>query len=264
MSNESMPLPKRLRKTQEQIAFQEGGSRSSAILARLIDEVAAPFDESNLLCQRLLEGVGGKLSQEQRKLVESLANNAAIVSRRVREYVDLARLEVGDLAVQPKVLNLDDAIQQVARQYKAGARAKGLGLVVEPSVRPLPSVIADPVRLAQVLSNLVANAVRFTDHGRVTISTELYDRSIAIHVVDTGGGIPAAQLPRLFEDFYQADPGQPKDKQGSGLGLTLARRLVIRMGGDLWASSTVGAGSRFSFTVPRSPEAAGQARSVTA
>jgi signal transduction histidine kinase len=264
MSNESTPVSKRLRKTQEQMAFQEGGPRASAILTRLIEEVAGPLDESGLLGQRLLEGAGGKLSQEQRKVVESLVSHVATVGRRVREYVDLARLEVGDLAVQPKVLNLDETIQQVARQHKAVARAKGLGLVVESSVRALPAVIADPVRLAQVLSNIVANAVKYTDRGQVTISTELYDRSIAIHVVDTGGGIPATLLPKLFEDFCQTDAGQAKDKQGPGLGLTLARRLVIRMGGDLWASSTVGAGSRFSFTVPRTPEAAGQARSVTA
>jgi len=111
---------------------------------------------------------------------------------------------------------------------------------------------------------LLANAVRFTERGQVTISTELYDRSIAVHIVDTGNGIPAAQLPKLLEDFHQVAGGQARDRQGSGLGLTLARRLVIRMGGDLWASSTVGAGSKFSFTVPRSPEAAGQVRSVTA
>jgi signal transduction histidine kinase len=258
-----MPLPKRLRKTQEQIAFQEGNSRSSAILARLIEEVAGPLDESNALCQRLLEGAGAKLSQDQRKMVESLAGNASTVSRRVRDYIDLVRLEVGELVIQPRTLNLEEAIGQVARQFKAGARAKGLGLVVEPSVKALPLVLADPVRLTQVLSNLVANAVKFTERGQVTVSTELYDRSIAVHIVDTGTGIPAAQLPKLFEDFYQTDPAQPKDKQSSGLGLTLARRLVIRMGGDLWATSTVGAGSKFSFTVPRSPEVAGQSRSVT-
>ena len=260
-----MPSAKRLRRTQEQIAFQEGGSRSSAILARLVQEVSGPLDESNLLCQRLLDGAGAKLSQDQRKTVESLANNSAIVARRVRDYIDLVRLEVGDLAVQPKVLKLDEVIQQVVRQHKPAASIKGLDLVVEPAVKPLPLVLADPVRLGQILSNLLANAVNFTERGQVTVSTELYDRSVAIHVVDTGGGIPAAQLPKLFEDFYQAtDTAQQKDKPGSGLGLTLTRRLVIRMGGDLWASSTVGAGSRFSFTVPRSPEAAGQARSVTA
>jgi signal transduction histidine kinase len=259
-----MAIPKKLRKTQEQIAFQEGSSRSSAILARLTEEVAGPLDESNLLCQRLLDGTSAKLSQEQRKTVESLANNATAVSRRLREYIDLARLEFGELPVQPKALNLDEAIAQVARQFKVAARTKGLGLVVEPSVKALPPVLADPIRLGQVLSNLVANAVKFTERGQVTISTELYDRSIAVHIVDTGAGIPAAQLPKLFEDFYQSDPSQAKDKAASGLGLMLARRLVIRMGGDLWASSTVGAGSRFSFTVPRSPEAAGQVRSVTA
>ena len=259
-----MPLSKRLRKTQEQIAYQEGSSRSSAILTRLIDDVAAPLDESSLQCQRLLEGTGGKLSQEQRKIVEALAGSAVNVARRIREYIDLAHLEIGDLVVQPKALNLDDAIQQAARQYKAAARGKGLGLVVEPSVKVLPTVLADPVRLGQILSHLLANAVRFTERGQVTISTELYDRSIAVHIVDTGNGIPAAQLPKLLEDFHQVAGGQARDRQGSGLGLTLARRLVIRMGGDLWASSTVGAGSKFSFTVPRSPEAAGQVRSATA
>lgn len=264
MSNESMPPTKRLRKTQEQIAFHEGGSRSSAILTRLIEEVGTPLDEASQLCQRLLDGTTSKLAPEQRKAVEALAQNTSTVARRVRDYIDLVRLEVGDLLVQPKVFNLDDAIQQVARQHKTAARTKGLGLTVEPAATELPPVLADPVRLVQVLSNLVANAIRFTERGQVTISTELYDRSVAIHIVDTGSGIPAAQLPRLFEDFYQSDPGQVKDRPASGLGLTLARRLVIRMGGDLWASSTVGAGSRFSFTVPRSPEIAGQAHSVTA
>lgn len=259
-----MPIPKKLRRTQEQIAFQEGNSRASAILARLVDEVAGPLDESSLLCQRLLDGLGAKLSQEQRRAVETVANNAVVVSRRVRDYIDLVRIEVGELPVHAKVLNLDEAIAQVARQFKSAARNKGLGLVVEPSVKVLPPVLADPVRLAQVLSNIVANAIKFTERGQVTISTELYDRSIALHIVDTGSGIPAAQLPKLFEDFHQIEPGQGKDKPTAGLGLTLARRLVIRMGGDLWASSTVGAGSKFSFTVPRSPEAAGQARSVTA
>jgi signal transduction histidine kinase len=88
---------------------------------------------------------------------------------------------------------------------------------------------------------------------------------VAIHVVDTGVGIPGTQLPRLFEDFFQGE-GEPngKDSAGCGLGLTLSRRLIIRMGGDLWATSTVGAGSKFSFTVPRSPEAAGQTRMGTA
>ena len=264
MSNESMSLPKRLRKTQEQVAYPEGGSKISLILNRLIDEVVAPLDESLTTYQRLLDGSAGKLSQEQRKSIELLSGNAAATARRLRDYIDLLRLEGGELALRPKSLSLDEIIQQVARAQKPVARTKGLGLVVEPSVRVLPQVLADPSRLCQVLSDLVANAIKFTERGQVTISTELYDRSVAIHVVDTGVGIPVAQLPRLFEDFYQGESEQGKDAHGCGLGLTLSRRLIIRMGGDLWATSTVGAGSKFSFTVPRLPETAGQTRLGTA
>ena len=259
-----MSLPKRLRKTQEQVAYPEGGSKNSLILNRLVDEVVAPLDESIASYQRLLDGSAGKLSQEQRKSIELLSGNAAGTARRLRDYIDLLRLEGGELALRPKSLSLDEIIQQVARMQKPAARAKGLGLVVEPPVRVLPQVLADPSRLSQVLSDLVANAIKFTERGQVTISTELYDRSVAIHVVDTGCGIPVAQLPRLFEDFYQGESEQGKDSRGCGLGLTLSRRLIIRMGGDLWATSTVGAGSKFSFTVPRSPEVAGQARLGTA
>jgi len=259
-----MSLPKRLRKTQEQAAYPEGGSKISLILNRLVDEVAVPLDESMATYQRLLDGSGGKLSQEQRKSIELLAGDAATTARRLRDYIDLLRLEGGDLALRPKPLDLDEIIQQVARALKPAAKAKGLGLVVEPPVRPLPQVLADPSRLAQALADLVANAIKFTERGQVTISTELYDRSVAIHVVDTGVGIPGVQLPRLFDDFYQVDGEVGKDAHGCGLGLTLSRRLIIRMGGDLWATSTVGAGSKFSFTVPRLPEAAGQSRLGTA
>jgi signal transduction histidine kinase len=264
MSNESSSLSKRLRKTQEQVAFQEGGSKTSLILNRVLDEVGGPLDESIATWQRLLDGAGAKLSQEQRKSVEAIVGNAAMTARRLRDYVDLLRLEGSELVLKPKSLNLDEILQQVARAQKAAARAKGLGLVVEPSVRPLPQVLADPARLSQVLSDLVANAIKFTERGQVTISTELYDRSVAIHVVDTGVGIPVAQLPRLFEDFYQGESVHGRDARGCGLGLTLSRRLIVRMGGDLWATSTVGAGSKFSFTVPRSPEAVGPSRLGTA
>ncbi len=264
MSNESMTLSKRLRRTQEQVAYPEGGSKISLILNRLVDEVAGPLDESIATYQRLLDGSGGKLSQEQRKSIEVLAGNAAVTARRLRDYIDLLRLEGGELALKPKTLNLDEIIQQVARGQKVAARAKGLGLVVEPSVRALPQVLADPARLSQVLSDLVANAIKFTERGQVTISTELYDRSVAIHVVDTGIGISGAQLPRLFEDFFQGEGEQGRDTRGCGLGLTLSRRLIVRMGGDLWATSTVGAGSKFSFTVPRLPEVTGQTRLGTA
>jgi len=259
-SKETMPALKRLRKIQEQPSTGDDTSKGSFILTRLLDEVAAPLDESAGLCQRLLDGSGGKLSLEQRKWVEAVSTGAQRSAQRLKDYVDLMLLEAGEFVLRPEVHSLAEDIDQAARQWKPAVRAKGLHLVIEPALQSLPPVLADPARVAQVLSTLIANAIKFTDHGQVTVSTELYDRSIALHVVDTGTGIPAAQLPRLFEDFYQGEGVKALDPFGCGLGLTLSRRVVIRLGGDLWATSTVGAGSKFSFTVPRAPGAAGQSR----
>jgi signal transduction histidine kinase len=248
-----MPALKRLRKGQEQVATKEEESRSSFVLSRILEEVAVPLDESALLCQRVLDGAGSKLSLEQRKWVETVSGGATRSAQRLRDYVDLMLLEAGDLVLQPQPHALDEVIEQVARVMRPVARAKGLHLVVEPAVRPLPPVLADPARVGQVLTNLVGNAIKFSDRGQVTVSTEPYDRSIAIHVVDTGIGIPTALLPKLYEDFYQGEGAKARDPFSCGLGFTLSRRLVIRLGGDVWASSTVGVGSKFSFTVPRAP-----------
>jgi signal transduction histidine kinase len=260
VSEETMPALKRLRKSQEQAASKEEGSKGSSILTRILDEVAVPLDESAVLCQRVLDGAGGKLSLEQRKWLENVLSGAGRSAQRLRDYVDLMLLEASEFTLRSKVHNLDEAIEQAARHYRPIARARGLHLVVEAAVRPLPPVLSDPARVTQVLMNLIDNAVKFTDRGQVSISTELYDRSIAVHIVDTGAGVPAPQLPKLFEDFYQGEGAKARDAFGAGLGLTLCRRLVIRLGGDMWASSTVGVGSKFSFTVPRAPMAVGPSK----
>jgi signal transduction histidine kinase len=255
-----MPDLKRLRKSQEQPGAKGEGANGSFILTRILDEVAAPLDESATLCQRVLDGAGGKLSLEQRKWLEGVSGSAGRSAQRLRDYIDLMLLEAGELALRTNTHNLDEVIERAARHYRPIARVKGLRLVVEPAVSPLPPVLADPARVLQVLMNLIDNAVKFSDRGQVSIGTELYDRSIAVHILDTGVGVAAAQLPKLFEDFYQGEGAKARDVFGSGLGLTLSRRLVVRLGGDMWASSTVGVGSKFSFTVPRAPVAAVQSK----
>ena len=254
MSQGTTSTPKRLRRTQEEAAFQGGGSVVSGILSRLSGEVGSPLDTARTLCQALLDGSHGSLSPEQRRTIETIARQTTTTSRRVAAYIDLLRLEGGDLALNPQTFEIEDAIVSVVDTAQAEAKHKGIHLVAERSSRPLPPVVGDPIRFAQVLSSLIDNAIKFTERGQVTVLTELYDRSVAVHVVDTGGGISSDLLPHLFEDFFQ--PEQSKQHLGGGLGLTLSRRLVIRMGGDLWASSTKGIGSRFSFTVPRLQDAA--------
>ena len=248
-----MPSLKRLRKSQEQSTIKEDGAKTSVILTRILDEIAAPLDESAVLCQRVLDGAGSKLSLEQRKWIEGVSSGSSRAAQRLRDYVDLMLLESGDFALRSKVHDLEEIIEQATKHYRSIARTRGLHLIIEPPVRPLPPVLADPACVTQVLMNLIGNAVKFTDRGQVTISTELYDRSIAVHIVDTGIGIPPVHLPKLFDDFQQGEGAKTRDPSGCGLGLTLSRRLVVRLGGDIWATSTVGVGSKFSFTVPRAP-----------
>jgi two-component system, sensor histidine kinase len=247
---------KRVRKSQEPTNIREDASKRSFVLGRVLDEVATPLAESAVLAQRLLEGAGAKLTPEQRKLAEVIAETNTRSAQRLRDYVDLMLIEASELVLRPKACSVDDCIDQAVRQLRPAARARGINLVAETAGRPSPSIQADPARVMQVLANLIGNALKFTDQGQVTVSTEPYDRSVAVHVVDTGIGIPPAQQGKLFEDFFQDEVAKARDALGCGLGLTLSRRLVIRLGGDLWASSTVGAGSKFSFTVPRAPVAA--------
>jgi signal transduction histidine kinase len=252
-----MPARKRLRKAQEHTTTRAEAAKTSFIWGRILAEVAAPLAETASLGQHLLESTGGKLSCEQR-LAEALVERPPRLAQRLRDYVDLMLLEAGDLPLQLEVHDLGRPIEEAVRQLRPAARAKGLGLAVERAEQPLPPVLADPARVTQVLVHLLGNAIRFTDRGQITVSTEPYDRSVAVHIVDTGAGIPADQIARLFEDCFPGDTSaRAQEPQGcAGLGLTLSRRLVVRSGGDLWASSRIGAGSKLSFTVPRAPGAA--------
>ena len=219
--------------------------------------MTAPLHEATQACQRLL---ATNLSTDHKKQLEAVIRLMGVAASRSGAYVDLLRLDAGELMLKSDTLDIEEIIAKAVGNAQPMAKAKGLALVAERSLRPLPSVSADLERLFQILGNLIENAIKFTDRGQVTLTTEIYDRSIAVHIVDTGAGIPAETLPRLFEDFFHRNTGKKNEPKRAGLGLTLCRKMVARMGGDLWVSSTVGAGSRFSFTIPRAVDSAGRAR----
>ena len=114
----------------------------------------------------------------------------------------------------------------------------------------LPRVRGDERRIAQVLLNLVGNAIKFTDVGEVAVKAAASNGSVTISVRDTGPGIAEADQAKIFDEFQQADSTQTKAKGGTGLGLSIAKRIIEMHGGKLWVESSLGAGSTFSFTVP--------------
>lgn len=165
----------------------------------------------------------------------------------INDILDLAKIEAGKLKVEPKEVSLDSVIASVADQLSDQARRESLQLRTETHGE---IVLADEMRLRQILINLVGNALKFTERGHVTIRTELRGDEVAVHVEDSGAGIPKDQQELIFGEFDQIDGSSTREKGGTGLGLPISRHLVELQGGQLTLESEVGVGSIFTFTLP--------------
>ncbi len=206
-----------------------------------------------------LYGFDGWPESLMKDLVQ-VQRNAAFLSDLVNDIVDMARVDALAMPIRREDTDLDQLIQDVAGTVASLAQEKGVRLRVE--VPPdLPSLNVDPIRVRQVLFNLVTNAIRFTDEGQITISAGLEGEEIVTSVQDTGRGIPAGQLDRIFDEFLQVGGPKEDENPGKGLGLAIARRFVQLHGGRIWVQSAEGRGSVFSFSLPLAARATSRLRS---
>lgn len=174
------------------------------------------------------------------------------------DLLDHAKLEAGHMTVDSVDFNLRDLLNQTVRLWRGPARAKGLKLRVEGAARIPDSVRGDPIRLRQVLNNLVSNAMKFTETGAITLRLDAWAEepagyNILIEVADTGPGMTAAQVARLFTPFDQTEDGVSARHGGTGLGLAISRQLVELMGGRLTARSRPGDGANFTLALRLQP-----------
>jgi signal transduction histidine kinase len=171
----------------------------------------------------------------------------------IQDLLSVTTIEAGRLSIAPRRLHVNDLLHEAQEALEPIAREKGLTLTVDVAA-DLPAVRADSGRVLQVFSNLVGNAVKFTPAGgTITLSATRADGKVQISVSDTGPGIPAAQIPRLFGKFWQAKRG---DGRGVGLGLAIAKGIVEAHGGTITVESEMGRGSVFTFALPLSDEKA--------
>ncbi|MDD5447810.1 MAG: ATP-binding protein, partial [Actinomycetota bacterium] len=170
------------------------------------------------------------------------------LAQMVTELSELSRIESGKISLKVEPLDIGEVVKDTAKRLEAQVRRGGLSLVMDiPS--DLPKALADKERVEQVLVNLLHNAIKFTPPGgRIEISAKTEGDSVLISVADTGIGIPPDDLSRIFERFYKADKARAGG--GTGLGLAIAKHTVEAHGGKIWAESTEGGGSTFSFTLP--------------
>jgi signal transduction histidine kinase len=203
----------------------------------------------------LEDGMGGPVSPEQLEFIREIQHGATRLQRLVDDLLDFARLEAGGFKLDQHEEDLREAISEVSRALLPQATAKGVSLRLELPAEP-QDVRMDQRRIEQVLLNLVGNALKFTPAGgEVRIGVRGVSGAMRVEVTDSGIGIPAAQLPRLFEKFYQVDPSTTRSYGGTGLGLSIAKALVEAHGGEIGVESALGKGSCFWFTLPLPEEA---------
>jgi signal transduction histidine kinase len=184
-----------------------------------------------------------------RTVLSRIQSNGKHLLGLINDVLDLSKIEAGQLTLAVSDYSVKQIVYSVSAAVEPLLAEKKLAFKVE--LPPdLPTGRGDGRRLTQVLLNLASNAIKFTDEGEVTISASMTGGSFKLAVRDTGPGIDPADQDRIFEEFQQADNSATKRKGGSGLGLSIARRIVDMHGGRLWVESTIGSGATFFFTVP--------------
>ena len=222
-------------------------------VANVSHELKTPLTVVSGFAETLLDSSVSPAQREQ--FVQTILSNTQRMQRLVDDLLDLSRIESGGW--HPLPVEVD--IETMASEVLAGATSQGdsKGLQLQLEIDPQASrVYADPVALRQVLTNLVDNAVRHTTAGSVTVfARPAADHAVIVGVRDTGSGIPAEHLPRVFERFYRADAARSRQEGGTGLGLAIVKHMVEAHGGRVFAESTVGSGTTVGAVLPGSRRA---------
>ncbi|MDP9309380.1 MAG: HAMP domain-containing histidine kinase [Chloroflexota bacterium] len=194
----------------------------------------------------------GKLPPEQ-DIFDTLHTEAQHLRHLIDDLRTLSLADAGELTLARQPVAPQALIERAAAAYKAQARERGINLVVAGGAN-LPEVEVDPERMAQVLGNLLSNALRYTPvGGTITVTADALDRSVHLWVQDTGTGIAPDALPHVFERFYRGDASRQQGNGSSGLGLAIAKGIVAAHGGTITVNSALGRGTTFTITVPAAP-----------
>jgi two-component system, sensor histidine kinase len=226
----------------------------SDFLAGMSHELRTPLNAIIGFSELLTQGLAGPLNDKQCEFVEHVLASGRHLLTLVNDVLDLSKVEAGRLSLDREMVELGSIVEAVKGVIGGLSVKQGVELSVAVP-EDLPQVSCDPVRIKQVLYNLMSNAIKFTPRGgRVALVASRTDTFIDIAVSDTGIGIAEKDLPRLFREFEQIKPTSGSKPEGTGLGLALTRRLITMHGGSVEARSRLGEGSTFTVRLPIQPE----------
>jgi GAF domain-containing protein len=229
--------------------LEVASQHKSQFLANMSHELRTPLNAILGYTELMADGIYGELPEKTMGVLKRLESNGRHLLGLINDVLDLSKIEAGQLVLELSDYSLEDIAQTVRSTLEPLAADKKLAFKIEVAPK-LPPGHGDGRRLAQVVINLVGNAIKFTDAGEVVIKATATDGSFHLSVCDTGPGISAADQAKLFQEFQQADNAVTRKKGGTGLGLAISKRIVEMHGGKIWVESKLGHGSTFAFTLP--------------
>jgi len=221
----------------------------SEFLANMSHELRTPLNAILGYTELILDKIYGEVPEKIQEVLGRLEKNGSHLLNLINDVLDLSKIEAGRLSLSLSEYSMAEVVQTVFTSIEALAAEKKLELkMIVP--KDLTTGKGDEQRLAQVLLNLLGNAIKFTEQGKVSVEMTVSDEKFLVSVSDTGPGLSETEQKRIFEEFQQADSSSTRKKGGTGLGLSIAKRIIEMHGGRIWVESTLGKGSTFRFTLP--------------
>ena len=219
-------------------------------VANVSHELRTPVASIKGYAETLLSGAMED-KQALKEFLGTIHDNSDRLVNLINDLLDLARIESGRMKISPVAMDALPVIRRCLNILEKTVQDKKLSVSMDLPAN-LPKVLADEARFSQVVLNILDNAVKYTpEGGSISIKGLVHDKMVQFDVTDTGIGIPEQDLPRIFERFYRVDKARSRDLGGTGLGLSIVKHIVLAHGGEVWASSQLGRGTTFSFTLPQ-------------
>jgi signal transduction histidine kinase len=221
----------------------------SEFLANMSHELRTPLNAILGYTELIVDNIYGNVPDKIQEVLKRLEKNGRHLLSLINDVLDLSKIEAGQLTLSLNEYSMDEVIQTVFTSVEALAAEKKLDLKVEVS-KDLTTGKGDEQRIAQVILNLIGNAIKFTDEGEIKVEATVANETFLVSVSDTGPGLTEVDQKKIFEEFHQVDGSSTRKKGGTGLGLSISKKIIEMHGGRIWAESTFGKGSTFRFTLP--------------